>query len=522
MILETQTDTLSALSDPKTYGVKKVEIRQSHIAVLFLAGQKVYKLKRAVLYPEVDFSTPEKRRLACVQEMKRSAVYAPQLRLKIQSVRRLQNGKIVIGGRSGAEIDTVLEMKRIPDKELLNRLLPSPRFDRFEIMNLAERIAQLHMTAKLCKNQWGVESIQKIILENESVLSCFGEVFNKQAVNALTQKNLAVLKEQSSLISYRQKTGHVRKCHGDLLLSNIAWDKKDFIFFSPIEYNNALSCVDTLYDIADLMMDLEAKGLRRLTNMLFNHYMAYMNDMNGFPLLALYQSVRAASRAAVCIRKAALLKGLEKRQMRHNARVYFELARHFMTPFKPILICCGGLSGSGKSRIAREIGGLMNPAPGAVILRDDIIKKQMVGLAPHEPFDVRHDTTAFETVVYEALRQQAKTAISNYSCVIIDALFIKESERAETEKLAKAMGVPFVGIWAHAPMDIRNERIHKRRRNPSSIKGKQQLERQLKEQIGAVSWKKISTDVSREQTLRRVVKLLKKQLKIVKRKMVLK
>ncbi|MDD3669608.1 MAG: AAA family ATPase [Alphaproteobacteria bacterium] len=522
MILETQTDVIAALADPKTYGASKVQIRQSHIAILFLAGQKAYKLKRAVLYPDVDFSTPEKRRLACVWEMKRSAVYAPQLRLKIQSVRRLADGTIVIGGRAGVEVDTLLEMKRIPDRELLNRLLPSPRFDRFEAMTLAEKIAQFHMTAKVCKSQWGAETIQRIILENESVLSCFGDLFNKTAVNALARKSLDVLKAQASLISYRQKTGHVRKCHGDLLLSNIAWDGKDFAFFSPIEYNDTLSCVDTLYDMADLMMDLEAKGLRRLTNMLFNHYMAYMNDMNGFPLLALYQSIRAASRAAVCAKKSTFMRGAEKRQMRHNARVYFDLARHFMTPFKPILICCGGLSGSGKSRIAREIGGLMNPAPGAVILRDDIIKKQMVGLAPHEPFDVRHDTPAFEAVVYEALRQQAKTAIANYSCVIIDALFIKQAERAETEKLAKDMGVPFVGIWAHAPLDIRNERIHNRKRNPSDVSKKRQLERQLKEQIGPVAWKKISTDVSREQTLRRVVRLLKKQLKIVKRKMVLK
>ena len=140
MISESQSDIIKALSNPKTYQhrVKSVEVRQSHIAILFLAGEKAYKLKRAVLYPEADLSTKEKRKVACVQEMRRSAVYAPGLVEKIESVRRLENGEIVIGGTEGVEIDTILIMKRIPDKCLLNHLLPNRHFDRFEAMDLAE------------------------------------------------------------------------------------------------------------------------------------------------------------------------------------------------------------------------------------------------------------------------------------------------------------------------------------------------------------------------------------------------
>ena len=154
MIVENQDDIIAALSNPKNHTGhhKKVEVRQSHIAVLFLVGDKAYKLKRAVLYPEADLSTKEKRRLACVKEMNRSAVYAPTLVEKVESIRRLDNGKIVIGGTEGKEIDTVLVMKRIPDKYLLNKLLPHPKFDRFETMDLAEKLADLHKKSKILKS----------------------------------------------------------------------------------------------------------------------------------------------------------------------------------------------------------------------------------------------------------------------------------------------------------------------------------------------------------------------------------
>ena len=515
MIVDSQNDIIEALSNPKNHQGKHkvVEIRQSHIAILFLVGDKAYKLKRAVLYPEADLSTKEKRRLACVQEMKRSAVYAPGLVEKIDSVRRLDNGKIVIGGTEGQEIDTVLVMKRIPDQFLLNRMLPSKKFDRFETMDLAEKLADLHKKSKILKNKWGADTVKKLILENESVLSCFcPDIFDKKKVDELTRKSLKALSEQSRLISLRQKSGAVRKCHGDLLLSNIGYTGDDFLFFSPIEYNEHLCCIDTLYDLADVLMDFESKNLRRLNNILFNHYMAHTNDIDGFPLLPLYQSLRAARRAAVSAKKSTLLRGWDKRRMKKEACHYFDLAQHFLSGCCPILIACGGLSGSGKSRVARELGGYLDPAPGAVILRDDIIKKQIMGLAPTQKLDKKYETPAFEEVVYDILRQQAQTALSVGSCVILDALFYNENERKAVEQLAKEKGVPFVGLWMDAPIQVRTERVKTRLRNPSDVKEKQQLEEQLNIETGPISWHRIMTDGSRKKTLQKALSFVRRAI----------
>lgn len=516
MILEDQSDTIKALSIPSTYGknIKKVTMRGSHIALIFFAGDMVYKLKRAVVYPTVDFSTPEKRKLACIAEMKRSTVYAPHLILGIKPVRRLKNGKIRIGGHLGEEIDTVIVERRILKKHLLDFLLPSPSFDRFETMDLAEHLAELHTKAKTFRSKWGVPVLRNLILSIETTLGYFPELFNPAEVNSLTHASLDMMKQHERLITFRQKTGRVKKCHGDLSLSNIAYDKKKFLFFSPIEYNDNLDCIDTLYDLSYITMDLEMKGLRPLSNILFNHYMSYMNDIEGFPLLPLYQSLRASFRATVYAKTTTLLSGTEKETAALTAKQYFALARHFMADFKSVLIACGGLSGSGKSRIAREIGGLMNPAPGAVILRDDVVKKQITGLAPHQRFNKTLDTPAFEKVVYEVLYQQTATALRTGACVIVDALFSDSFQRKEIEKLAQKMNIPFLGLWMDAPLDIRTERVKHRKRNPSDVHKEDELESQLNLKTGKITWEIVDTNCPKDETMKKVTEILKKDLQL--------
>lgn len=514
MILSDQTDIIEALSNPKTYGksVKTVHIRRSHIAVIFFAGDYVYKLKRAVIYPGIDFSTAEKRKLACIAEMKRSTVYAPHLIIGIKPIKRLKNGTIKIGGASGEEIDTVIVEKRLPNTAILSFLLPSSNFDKLAAMNLAEHLADLHSKAKVFHNKWGVEVIQNIILENEAVLSCFPSSINLSQLNTLTRQCLEILKRNENLVKFRQKSGFIRKCHGDLLLSNIAYNKGKFLFFSPIEYNESLDCIDTLYDLAFLTMDLEFKGLRNISNIIFNHYMSYMNDIEGFPLMGLYQSMRAASRATVCAKTSALLQGEEKQQAIIKAQKYFELACHFLIGFSPVLIACGGLSGSGKSCISRKIGGLINPAPGAVILQDDVIKKQITGLTLRQKFNKTTNSPAFDKVIYEVLRQQATCALQSGSTVIVDAVFSNEYERLAIQALADSLNIPFIGLWMYAPLNVRKKRLENKKNTILNCRIKKELECQLNLEIGPIRWHQINTDMSTEDTVQNVIKILRTYL----------
>lgn len=515
MILYNQTEIVQALLNPRIYPVSwhvsEVEMIQSHIAMLFLAGDYAFKLKRAVLSPGTDFSTPQKRRVACVREMRRSTVYAPHLVVGVRSVRRLPNGRICIGGRLGEEIDTLLVMRRLKKADILGSFLPCETFDRFEVMDLAEQLADLHNKAKTFRTKWTADDIENIITENERVLYQFAESFIEQEkIKELTTVSHRFLLQNMSLIALRQKSGRIRKCHGELLLCNIARKENKYLFFSPVEYNETLDCIDTLYDLAYLLMDMEMRGMRRLANMLFNHYLAYTNDMTGYPLLPLYQSMRASSRAGVCAKKAVLLDGEEKAEAEQTARDYFDLALHFLKHNKPALIACGGLSGSGKSRVARELGGRLNPPPGAVILQEDVVKKQMAGCPLNERLDSSFHTSAYEQVAYDVLRQQARMALSVGSSVIIDALFYNEKERKAVEELAKELNIPFVGVWIEAPLDIRAERVYSRIRNTSDVHEKATLETQMQLHTGHITWNRIDTDRTREDTIHQALDILKK------------
>ncbi|MDR2902159.1 MAG: AAA family ATPase [Lactobacillales bacterium] len=514
MLSEAQLSVIKSLSSPKTYGakVKTVEVYNTHLSVLFLAGDYVYKLKRAILTPDVDFSTYQKRKLACLQEMKRSTFYAPRLVVGLKTVRKLKNGRIVIGGKKGDEIDTVLVLKRVPEKYLLNRLLQSGDFERFEMMDLAENIVSLHSKSKVYKNKWGAGVIQKIILDQEAyMISSSLPGFSNEDINCWAKTCLENLRANEALISFRQKTGYVRKCHGDLLLSNIACMDKKFYFFSPISYDETLECVDTLYDLATLTMDLEVAGAKGLANILFNHYMAYMNDMEGVPLMTLYQSIQAMSRAVDFLKRQPFVNKSKQKSSLAQAKKYFKFACQSINCFNPVLIACGGLLGSGKSTIARAVAGQLDPAPGAVILQDDIVRKQILGLLPHQPMESAYLTPAFDKVVYDVLRQRARSALAAGSCVLIDALFYDAKERHSMELLAAEMHIPFIGLWMNAPLAVRQERIKSRANNPYDRTYEKGLDDYFKGQTGRISWYKIPTDMSMKDSIKKAVRHLKKK-----------
>ncbi len=177
---------------------------------------------------------------------------------------------------------------------------------------------------------------------------------------------------------------------------------------------------------------------------------------------------------------------------------------------KPFLVCCGGLSGSGKSRVAREIAWQF-PCPfGAVIIRDDIVRKQLVGVRFDVELDEQYYTSEMEKKVYKEMRRQAKQAlIAGYS-VIMDALFYSPKERYLAEDLARRMNFKSVGFWMEAPLRIRAKRVQERLNNPSDIKTKEALQKQSEQDLGEISWHYIRTDGEKDETIRKVMKIVKR------------
>lgn len=520
MLIDDQSLTIEALSRPEAYASreKKVEVRESNISMVFLIGDKAYKLKRGVKYPYVDYSTAEKRRAACEKELLICRNSAPGLCTGVETVTQDKNGRIRIGSacsdKNAEVIDYLLVMNRFDEADLFENLAEKGALDRFEMMDLAEKIVSLHEKAEVFKHRGGADMIRGRILENDELMRCFVPgIFDLEDIDALKKDALSALDRYAGLLDNRRREGKVRWCHGDMHFHNIVMLNGKPALFDAIEFNDELTQIDILYDLAFLLMDMESRGLRRLSSILFNHYMAYSADWEGVPALPLFLSCRAAVNAYVYAQRSTEVKDKNEAELlARKAYEYLVTARRFLNPPPPVLIACGGLSGSGKSRIGREIAPFIGSPPGAVILRDDVLRKNMMNVAPHEPLGEEAYTPENERRVFELLCRECRRVLATGQSVVADALFHDETQRREIEELAQDMGVKFQGFWVDAPLEIRAERVASRKRNPSDVKTVAALERQLDIDVGPVTWDRIDTSGDRLATLANVRSLLSKKL----------
>ena len=270
-------------------------------------------------------------------------------------------------------------------------------------------------------------------------------------------------------------------------MSNIAVFKKEFLFFSPLEHNTVLECIDCLYDLSSILIDLEASGKRALANILLNYYLSCTNDFEGVPLLGLYQSLRGARRAVTLAQKAALAPPEQRKYLTQRASLLFEAACHVLEETPPILIACGGLSKTKQRLIIRHLAPLLNPAPGALILQDEAVKKQIQGLMPRQPVKNANDSPAFSTVLYAVLTQQARAVLSANASVIIDADLTRKTERAALTQVATDLNIPFIGLWIEPQGTAKGE--------PLSPEEK-------------LYWHTVKTDEDIQKTIRSLLKIL--------------
>lgn len=263
-------------------------------------------------------------------------------------------------------------------------------------------------------------------------------------------------------LGLRRQTGFVRRCHGDLHLNNICSIAGKPVLFDAIEFADSFSYIDVVYDLAFILMDLDSHGMRAHANALLNRYLECNGDYAGLAVLPLFLSCRAAIRAHVTIASPtrAATANLAPAQLLEDAISY-------LAPSQPRLTAIGGLSGTGKSLLARSLASSMGRSPGAIVLRTDVIRKTMFGA----PLNQRLDENAYDrsatSAVYDKLFDAAATALRAGHSVIADAVFGDEAKRSRVEALAQKIGVEFHAIWLTAPRDVLEERIAARRDDAS-------------------------------------------------------
>ncbi len=512
MIVEDQTEIIAFLSRPEAYtqmpseptagaavaadAIDRVERIDTHISHVFLAGRHAYKLKRAVRLPYLDFSSEGLRRRWCEREVEINRRTAPMLYQGCVPVVRGESGRLSIGGE-GQAVDWLVVMTRFATDAVFDRLAAAGRLDRFAIEVLADVVARFHASAEPRPGRGGAAALARVIAGNrESFAACATGCVDADALARLEAKTASMLESVAPLLDRRSGEGFVRRCHGDLHLRNVvAWNGVP-VLFDGIEFSDELAEIDVLYDLAFLVMDVDERCGRHLACLLLNRYLDGTGDTAGLAAMPLFLSVRAAIRSHV---EAAAAAGAGGKAAAAAAR-YFAQADSYLAPCRPRLIALGGLSGSGKSRLARDLAPFVGLAPGARIVRTDTTRKRLAGVG----FETRLAPALYgegmTRKTYDAVYAEARAALAAGYAVIADAVFGKPEERAAIAGVAAEAGVPFQGLWLQAPPPVLEERVTRRRMNASDATA-EVVRLQLSYDLGPIDWPRLDTQAAADAVL---------------------
>jgi uncharacterized protein len=496
---DAQDRVFAFLMDPATHpGVRRID---THAAAVFLEGTRALKIKRAVRFPYLDYSTLAKRKAACDEEIKVNRPFAPQIYHRVVPITQNTDGSLSIDG-SGPPVEFAIEMTRFDERQTIDHLAEAGEPDRDLVDAIADVIAASHAVAQLAPTEPWIESIPAFIDDNSTAFRT-AACFPASDVDDLDDASQSALYRIRKLLEQRGKQGYVRRCHGDLHLANIVLIEHKPVLFDAIEFDPTIASVDVFYDLAFPIMDLLHYGRNAAANALLNRYLktASIEHFDAIAALPLLMSLRAAIRAKVLLARLGQTSRHDADVIR-SAREYFELACRLIRPATPTLVAIGGLSGTGKSVLARALAPDVMPLPGAVLLRSDVLRKQHFQLNETDRLPADAYQPRITEQIYDTLVQRASRILVQGHSVVVDAVFAREIERTEIREAALKQKVRFVGFFLETDLTTRLSRVRHREGDASDatpeIAG-------LQEQydVGAVDWDIIDASGTPEQTLER-------------------
>ncbi len=503
LLSEGQRDVIAFLKDPSSYGpgVDRVEVIETHASLVFITGERVFKLKRAVAYPYLDFSTADLRRRVCEAELVLNRRTAPALYEEVRGLFRGADNAVSFEP-NGEAIDWVVVMRRFDQDLLFDALDKAGRLDRHVMDQLADHIAQFHASAEQHFDHGGAAEMADLAEVQYRCLAAQSRAgFGRDPVETIWEKwqeRVAVLAE---LLDRRRAAGNVRHCHGDLHLRNICLLDGEPTLFDCLEFDMALASIDVLYDLAFLLMDLEHRGLGHFANRVFNRYLDRSGEDDGLAAMPFFLSLRAAIRAhvtATALEHAA--HAAAGAEMACDARRYLGLAERFLQPQPCRLVAIGGLSGTGKSTLAAGLAPELGLRPGARVLRSDVTRKLLLDVDPEERLPAAAYNRETSARVYDALRRKAAVGLAARYTIIIDAVALTREERNSFAEVARAAAVPFSGLWLEARPEEMADRIRGRVGDASDA-SPEVLAQQLCHDTGEIDWVRIDAGGGAEDCL---------------------
>jgi len=439
---------------------------ETHISFVLLTGSHAYKIKKAVDFGFLDFTTLAARRFFCTEELRLNRRLAPELYLEVVQIGGGVDAPVV--GDPGPALEYAVKMREFPQSALASGLLATGMLEPTDIDKLAAKVAAFHGSIAVAAPDGAFGAPDEILRLAQRNFEAFvplparsPERSELEELRAWTEREHA--RCQDALLRRRQQ-GFVRECHGDLHLNNIARIDFELVIFDGIEFNEAMRWIDVMSEIAFTVMDLEDRGRADLAHRFLNAYLERTGDHAGLAVLPFYLAYRALVRAKIAhLRAAQLGTGTAANAALAESRGYLRLARHYAEPRRPALIITCGLSGCGKTALSQALLETI----GAVRVRSDVERKRLHGVAAtaRSEADIAQGlySPAATEATYDRLRALARDILAAGSIAIVDATFLRQADRESFRMLARDLAVPFVILVFEAKEATLRERITRRR-----------------------------------------------------------
>jgi len=498
-----------------------IELAQTHISYVFIAGDYVYKIKKPVNFGFLDFTTLEKRKFYCEEELRLNKRLAPSIYLDVVAITQDEHGRLAPGG-SGEIVEYAVFMKKLPLDKMLKVLLAQGKADAGTFDAVAAKIASFHRnagTGERIDEMGSLQTIRHNQEENFQQTEKYRDItipsYQYDFIRQYVERFLEIKKP---LLEKRVADHKIRECHGDLHLEHICI-AEDIVVFDCIEFNERFRCGDVAAEVAFLTMDLDYNGYGRFSQSFVDSYLKYSGDSDMPALLNFYRCYYAYVRGKVIGFRLDQkeLPDSERDIVRETASKYFDLAYTYAARLeKPVLILTAGMIGSGKSYQARNLASRL----GADVIRTDVLRKELLKITPsekhREAFGQGIYSSDMSRRTYDKAIELARQIMTEGRPVIIDASFRSRADRALAVDLARSMNIPLYCIECVCPDEVVKIRLDKRKQetdNPSDgrweILQEQKKHYEPVDEIPAGSYFKIDTSAAPERQRQEIIRTIK-------------
>lgn len=440
-----------------------IELLQTHISFILLTGDYAYKIKKIVDFGFLDYSTLEKRRYFCEQELRMNQQQAPDLYLEVLPIIEIGD-RFQFGEQEDSGIEYALKMRQFPEENLLINLFTQDQLTTKEMEELGKVVAQFHQNCPTNHDilKWGeIAQIRHSIDGNyQKTQKYIGCCQTQEQYEQTKQYTDSFFETYEAVFQSRIDHHWIRECHGDLHLKNICLYQNQILLFDRIEFNEEFRFVDVMYDVAFVVMDLEGRGRADLGNRFLNTYIEQMGDWEGLQLLPFYLTRQAYVRAKVnsLILDDPAVSEEQKEIAKQEAIQYYKLAWQYTRRSSGGIVMMSGLSGSGKSTTARKLSKRLN----AIHIRSDAVRKHLAHVPLYEPGGEEIYTLEMTEKTYQRLLELGLLLAKQGFWVILDAKYDQQEQRGKVIETCNSYQLPLQIIECTAPMDILQERLQHR------------------------------------------------------------